>query len=112
MFREIHDVAKIGATKRVNALGVIADYRNVVMRRGDQADDLGLQAVSVLVFIYHDETVDTGKAVAHFFMIGQQVAKPDQEIVVVEQRFRLFIVDVAMVKLGELVVDIDQMRIF
>src|SRR4030095_11041615 len=70
LFGKIHDVAKIGAAKRVNALRVVTDHSDIVVGGGEQSDDLCLEVIGVLVLIHHNETVDAGKPVAHLFMIG------------------------------------------
>ena len=45
-------------------------------------------------------------------MICQEVAQLDQQVVVIDQGFCLLEVDVAALQLRQLVVDVDQMRIF
>ena len=112
VFGKIHDVAKIGAAERINALRVVADHRDVVVRRGEQPDDFRLQVIGVLIFVDHDEAVSVGEPLAHFGVIGQQVAQPGQEIVIIDQRLGAFIIDVAAEKLGELKIDVDQVGIF
>ena len=58
MRRKIKDIAVIRAPKRINALRLVADGHDVIVRGGEQADNAGLQRVRVLIFVHHDETVD------------------------------------------------------
>ena len=111
MLGKVHDVAKVGAAKRVDALGVVADHRDVVMGRRQQTDDLRLQVIGVLVLVDHDEAIDVGQALAHLGVIGQKIAQLGQEIVVVEQRFGSACSPLAALDFGKLEIDVDQMRV-
>ena len=61
---EIHDVAKIGSPERVDALGVVSHHHDIIVRGSQKADDLGLKAIGVLVFVHQDITVAVGQMAA------------------------------------------------
>src|SRR5918992_6114226 len=52
---KIHDVAKVGAAKGIDALSVVAYHGNVVVGCRKQPDNLRLQVIGILIFIDHDE---------------------------------------------------------
>ena len=96
MRRKIKDIAVIRAPKRINALRLVADGHDVIVRGGEQADNAGLQRVRVLIFVHHDETVDVREAAANFFMLVEQAARVEQQIVVIEQLMGEFVRDELM----------------
>ena len=52
---KFEDVQEVRAAPGVDALGVVADDHDVVMTRGEQVDEVALEAVGVLVFVHKDE---------------------------------------------------------
>src|SRR5689334_23190914 len=60
VLRKIHDVAEIGAAEGINALRIITDHGHVLVCSGQQADDLGLQMIRILIFVHHDEAIRIG----------------------------------------------------
>jgi hypothetical protein len=96
VFGKIHDVAEIRAAKRVDALRVVADDHDVIVRRGEQPHDVGLEAIGVLVFVDHDEAVGLGQPLSRRLVSFEQLLKLNEQIVVVEQPARFLILEVAL----------------
>jgi len=63
LLREVEDVAEVGAAERVNALRVVADDRDVLVRAATGAEHSRLEKIRVLVFVDQDVIVQTGDAV-------------------------------------------------
>ena len=51
LFRKAHDIVEIRAAKTVDRLGIIAHHHDVVVAASEQADNVGLQLVGVLIFV-------------------------------------------------------------
>ncbi len=98
-FREIQDVAEVRAAKRVDRLRVVTHRHHVAMLRRQQAHDLGLHRVGVLVFVDHDVAIGLGQTAAHLVVLRQQLDQTVEQVVVVEQPARAL---VGLVFQGEL----------
>src|SRR3989442_1137592 len=83
---EVHDVAERRPAERVDALGVVPHHHHVVVREGGLADELGLQAIRVLVLVHHDVAVGVRDAPPDAFVRLQELAEAHQQIVVVHQQ--------------------------
>jgi len=84
--REVHDVAEVGAAKRVDRLRVVADRHHVAMGHREQPHEVSLNQVGVLVLVDQDVAVGVGEAAAHVGVLFEQLGEAIQQVVVVEQR--------------------------
>ena len=57
----------------------------LLVARREARDDLGLQAVRVLVLVDHDVAVGARQLLGDRSAVAEQVAQQDQQVVVVEQ---------------------------
>ena len=91
---EVEDVAHRGGAEAVDGLGVVADAGDAGAVGPQQADDVGLQRVGVLVLV--DQHVVEALAHARAARrVGEQAAPEEQQVVVVQDLLLLFGVGVA-----------------
>ena len=109
--REVHDVAEVGAAKRVDRLGVVAHHHQVAVLGGEQRRDVRLQPVGVLVLVDHDVAVALRQSAARLVVIGEQVAQPQQQVVVVHHVLLALAGRVQLAELRDRVAIVDEARI-
>src|SRR5262249_41934210 len=80
---KIHDISEIGAAKRVDTLRIVSHDSHVIVRGGQQPDDLRLKSIGILILVDHDELVNLGKPAAHLFMSAKKIFQLGQKVVVV-----------------------------
>ncbi len=80
---EVEDVAHRGRAEAVDGLGVVADAGDAGAVGPQQADDVGLERVGVLVFVDQD-VVEALAYAGAARRIGQQAAPEEQQVVVVQ----------------------------
>ena len=107
---EVHDVPEVGAAEGVDALAVVADRHDVVVRGREAAHDLRLQAVRVLVLVHHDVAVRAREAFGGLRGVAQQVAQQHQEIVVVDQAPLALVARVLLAEADDVVEVVEQVR--
>ena len=91
---KVEDVPHRGRAERVDGLGVVAHHGDTVAVGPEQADDLGLQRVGVLVFV-HQHAIEAGPHRGARRAVLEEAAPEQQEIVVVEHGLLGLAVDVA-----------------
>ena len=75
-----------------------------------QPDDLGLQAVGVLILVHHDVTKCVREPFGHLGMRLQQLAQLGQQVIVVQQAALVLVVAVVLFDPREFVQLGEQMR--
>jgi hypothetical protein len=83
--RKVQDVPDARAAKRVDALRIVADDREIPMRRAHAAKDSRLQDVRVLVLIDEEVIVEAGDAGADLRRILEKQRPEEQQVVVVDE---------------------------
>ena len=108
---KVHDVPEVGAAERVDALGVVAHGHDVVVGTGQAADDVGLQAVGVLVLVHHDEAKALRQPVPQVLLRVQKILEAGEQIVVVQQRLLAFVDLVTLGDGHQLLQEIREVRV-
>ena len=109
-FRKVHDVAEVGAAKRIDRLRIVAHRHHVAMGRGEQPHQLGLDQVGVLVLVDHDVAVGVAEAPAHVVVLLEQLGQPVEQVVVVEQSALALVGVVGGGQPHQVVAMLDEMR--
>ncbi len=81
---EVQDIADIGAAPSINRLVLVADHADVVALLGQQAHQIVLAAVGVLIFVHHHEFVALVQALAGGVVMAQQVHGFEQQVVEIQ----------------------------
>ena len=79
--RELHDILKLRAAPRVNALEIIPHHHDVAVSGGDQIRKLGLQRVRILIFIHQNMQEVLLQERANLFVFDKQAVAVDEQIV-------------------------------
>ena len=87
---EVEDVAHLGGAERVDRLGVVADDGEVAAVRAQAQDDLGLQAIGVLVLV-DEHMVEARRDLRADDRVGHRLGPPDEQVVEVEDTLRLLL---------------------
>ena len=82
---EIEDVADVGAAPAVDRLILVAHHADVVALLGEQAHQIVLAAVGVLILVDHHEFVALVQALAGGVVVAQQVDGFEQQIVEIQR---------------------------
>jgi hypothetical protein len=93
LLREVEDVVHGGAAERVDGLGIVADHHHAGAVRLHAAQDAGLQAVRVLVFV-DQQVVEQRPQFRAQFRVARHLGTEQQQVVVVEDVLFLLGVDV------------------
>lgn len=64
-------------------MGIVADDHDVAVTNGEKVDDLGLQAVRVLIFVNQNVLKLVGVEVGDLAFLDKQTFYVDQQIVVI-----------------------------
>ena len=80
-FFELQDVINIGTTESIDALGIIAHHTDTRLWAGQEADDLVLHVVRILILIHENMRVPLQIAFAHLGMVIEQEEGFEQEVV-------------------------------
>ncbi len=88
--RKVEDVARLGGAEGVDRLRVVADHRESVAVGPQREQDLGLQAVRVLVFV-DQHGVEAGGDRGSQRRLLHHMPPDEQQIVVVEQLLGLLL---------------------
>ncbi len=92
--REVEDVAHLGGPKGVDRLGIVTDHGQAPAVGPQRAQDLGLQAVGVLVLV-DQHMVEACRRVGGQGRLEHGLGPVEQEIVVVEHLLAQLLVHVA-----------------
>ena len=76
----------VGVPEAVDRLELVADEEELRLRRPQQVDDLGLQAVRVLELVHEDRAEARLLALAELGLRAEQVARLELEVLEVERR--------------------------
>ena len=76
----------VGVAEAVDRLELVADEEELRLRRPQQVDDLGLQAVRVLELVHEDRAEARLFALAELGLRAEQVARLELEVLEVERR--------------------------
>ena len=101
---ERHDVFKIGAAPRVDALGVVADGHHAMVG-GEFVDDLGLERVGVLILVDEDVAETVGEVLGDLGGVGEELEPELEQIVVIDDVLLALFLGVGGGKRGETVRD-------
>ena len=82
---EVEDVADIRPAPAVDGLVLVADHGDVVAIAGQQAHQIVLAAIGVLIFVHHQEFVASIDALLRGRVVRQQAHGFEQQIVEIER---------------------------
>ncbi len=103
---EFEDVREIRAAPGVDALGVVADHRDVVMARGQQVNQIALELVRVLVFVHEDELEAALVMFAHVGVVLKELEPEREQVVEIHRVGRALALGVKVGQAGNFLIQI------
>lgn len=97
---EGEDILVVSPAPGVDALGVVTDSHNVVVR-SEGVDDLGLEFIRILVFVDEDVFEFLGERFFDMGVKSEELEEGFEEVVVVEDLFGEFEIFVGKCKGGD-----------
>ncbi len=82
---EIEDVADVGAAPAIDGLILVTHHADVLVGLGEQAHQVVLAAIGVLVFVDHDEFETAIHLEAQIGVVGEQPHGFEQQVVEIER---------------------------
>ncbi len=82
---EVENISDVGAAPAVNRLILIADHTDVFVRLGEQAHQLILAAIGVLILVNHDEFEAAIHLKAQIGIMRQKADRLEQQVVKIER---------------------------
>jgi len=95
---KVEDVAEVGSAPRVDGLGIVADDHEIVLRGGEEVDELGLEGVGVLILVDEDPLELALVVLADPGILLQEPQRLDEEIIEVHRVGGLFFLLVSFVQ--------------
>ena len=87
---ELQDVVNIGTAESIDTLGIIAHHTDTRLRASQQADNLILHVVRILILIHENMRVPLHIALAHLGMVIEQEEGFEQEVVEIHRVGHVF----------------------
>ena len=111
LFGKVEDVSEIGAAKRVDALRVIADDSDVLVRTAHSAENARLKDVGVLILVDEDVVVQPRDLLPKLRRRLEQKRPEEQKVIVVDEISFLLPSGVIGIDPGEILEVVDELRI-
>ena len=111
VFGEGKDVTKVGPTKAIDALRIVADGHHVAMDRGKLPDEPGLEPVGILILIDEDVAAQGRHLPPDVLMLLEEAERAGEQVVVIHQAVALLVALVILLERQEIFQIISKLRI-